>query len=112
EPLPDRWKYQSDFALPFQNAESMLDAGHRVATHIEGRASDLAESIQVDTLKLVIGHGGAFRHAAVHLGLLDLADVPGLSMWHCSPVYMGLSDGRWSHVAGEWKVRDEIANPD
>lgn len=105
-PLPPGWKADSRFRLPFQGAESMLDAGHRVATCVEHHMSSLEASATGDTLQLFIGHGGAFRHAACVLGLLDLAEVKELSMHHCRPVYLErLGPSEWRHIGGAWKQR-------
>jgi 2,3-bisphosphoglycerate-dependent phosphoglycerate mutase len=105
-PLPEGWKADSHFRLPFQGAESMLDAGHRVATFVEQRLSALESTVSRDTLHLFIGHGGAFRHAAGVLGLLDLDEIRKLSMHHCRPVHLERrGPANWSHVGGEWKRR-------
>lgn len=106
QPLPKHWKSDSHFRLPFEGAESLLDAGKRVATHINLRMSALRHSTQQDTLKLFIGHGAAFRHAAYHLGVLEFGEIARLSMYHCEPVYLELMpDNSWRHIAGDWKVR-------
>jgi len=91
------WKSRSGFKLPFIGAESLLDAGRRVATRLDA----IAEA----GLSVVVSHGGALRHAAHHLGLLSIEDVAGLSMWHCSPVFIERTTDGWRHLAGDWKVR-------
>ena len=107
-PLPPQWKYQSAFRLPFQGAETLLEAGLRVARHLEERLRGLDAGKPV--LKVFVGHGGAFRHAAVHLGLLSPEAAPRLSMWHARPILLErLAEGRWAHVGGEWKVREGSA---
>jgi len=104
--LPPDWKSDSHFRLPFQGAESLLEAGERVATHMQYRMQALQESVTGDTMKLFVGHGAAFRHAAFHLGVLNLEQVSQLSMHHARPVLLEYrSDGGWLHVGGEWKVR-------
>ncbi len=106
QPLPEHWKSDSHFRLPFEGAESLLDAGKRVAIHINLRMSALRYSTEQDTLKLFIGHGAAFRHAAHHLGVLEFEQIAKLSMYHCEPVYLELMpDNGWRHIAGDWKVR-------
>lgn len=103
--LPEGWKSTPEFRLPFQNAESMLEAGARVARHVEDRTRAMPETGR-DRLKIFVGHGGAFRHAAVHLGVLRLADVPGLSMHYCGYVLLERTSlGRWTQVGGAWKIR-------
>jgi len=114
EPLPSGWKSDSHFKLPLIGAESLTDAGRRVARHISTWTSALAGEISTDTLKIFVGHGAAFRHAAVELGTLPLADVSKLSMYHCRPVFLErMTDGTWTHVAGDWKKRNqEQESPD
>ncbi len=105
--LPDDWKSNSKFCLPLQGAESLLDAGERVASHIVGRMSAL-QAKAGDTLKLFVGHGAAFRHAAFHLGILEYQQIASLSMYHGRPVFLQyLDDGSWCHIEGDWKVRAE-----
>ena len=103
--LPQNWKSNSEYRLPLQGAESLLEAGKRVAEHLTWRLSELPVD-GVDTLKLFVGHGAAFRHAAFHLGVMEYDDIARLSMFHGRPVFVELlQDGRWSHIDGEWKVR-------
>jgi 2,3-bisphosphoglycerate-dependent phosphoglycerate mutase len=104
--LPREWKGKSRFRLPLPGAESLLEAGERAARLLEQRMAELAEEATEDTVRLFVGHGGAFRHAAVHLGVLELEEAPTLSMHHCRPVVLErLDEGRWDRVAGQWKVR-------
>lgn len=103
--LPEDWKSNSEYCLPLQGAESLLQAGERVATHLRSRMMELADS-DTDRLKLFVGHGAAFRHAAWHLGIMEYEQIAKLSMYHGHPVYLEyFSDGSWQHIAGEWKVR-------
>jgi len=105
ESLPDKWKSDSHFKLPLMGAESLLDAGERVAKHLTKQMSGLAESNDVQ-VKLFFGHGAAFRHAAYKLGILEFEKIAQLSMYHASPIYLEyLPDGSWQHIAGMWKVR-------
>ena len=104
DPLPDGWKRTSDFRLPLPGAESLLEAGRRVAGHIERRRTELDGNGGV-RLKLVVGHGGSLRHGAQALGMLEVADLAALSMYHCRAVVY-LPDGdRWRRDFGEWKPR-------
>lgn len=99
---PTSWKSDSHYCLPFQGAESLIEAGARVARHIEFRQSQLHDK---PVLKVIVGHGASIRHACVRLGLLDLSGVAKISMHHAAPVYIvGDVDG-WRKVAGEWKQR-------
>jgi len=103
---PANWKSDSDFRLPLQGAESLMQAGERVATHLRRQMAALAENATVDTLKLFVGHGAAFRHAAFHLGTLAFDDIRKLSMYHARPVLLEYQvNDAWKHIAGEWKVR-------
>ena len=106
---PEGWKSNSEYRLPFQGAESLLEAGERVAAHLLQRMSALPVE-GADTLKLFVGHGAAFRHAAFHLGVLDYGDIKRLSMYHGRPVFLELlDDGSWRQLAGEWKIRNSGA---
>jgi len=106
ESLPQNWKSNSNYSLPLQGAESLMDSGKRVADHLLKRMLDLKQSVQQPTIKLFVGHGAAFRHAAYHLGLLEFDEIAKLSMYHAQPVFIELlDDGSWSHVSGQWKIR-------
>jgi 2,3-bisphosphoglycerate-dependent phosphoglycerate mutase len=108
--LPADWKSNSRFRLPLQGAESLLEAGERVAAHLNRQMATLAETVETDTLKLFVGHGAAFRHAAYHMGVLEFADIARLSMYHARPVYLEyLLGGEWQHIDGEWKVRSKYS---
>jgi len=106
--LPTDWKSNSHFRLPLQGAESLLQAGERVAEHLRKQMAALAVEAQIDTLKLFVGHGAAFRHAAYHLGALEFEDIKKLSMHHARPVLLEYqADGSWQHTGGEWKIRGQ-----
>lgn len=107
EAPPRDWKSNSGYRLPLQGAESLLDAGARVARHLRERMRAVARTKATqDTLKLFVGHGAAFRHAAHLLGVLEFDDIARLSMFHAHPVYLEYrTDGDWQHAGGEWKVR-------
>lgn len=106
EALPADWKSNSGFRLPLQGAESLLEAGERVAAHINRQMQALSEQVSDDTLKLFVGHGAAFRHAAYHMGVLSFEQIAQLSMYHAQPVFLEYhKDDGWRHVGGEWKVR-------
>lgn len=108
DPPPADWKASADYRLPVLGAESLAEAGDRVAAHLHETARAIAHSAKRDTLKIVVGHGGSIRHAAATLKVLDRQAVRGLSMHHCRPVFWQWSDADvFSHVAGEWKVRGE-----
>lgn len=104
--LPAGWKSASSFCLPLPGAESLLDAGRRVATHVEKALSELQQAGTSNQIKLFVGHGGAFRHAALHMGILKADDIPRLSMHHARPVFLQFeAGGKWRHIGGEWKIR-------
>lgn len=109
--LPDEWKSNSRFRLPLPGAESLLEAGERVAGHLDMRIRKLAADVNVDTVKVFVGHGAAFRHAAYVLGELAFDDIARLSMFHARPVFL-LARGKapWQRVAGEWKQRRTAAD--
>jgi broad specificity phosphatase PhoE len=105
-PLPPDWKSDSYFCLPLQGAESLMQAGERVAAHLRERMA-LLGNVTHDCIKLFVGHGAAFRHAACVLGAMPFEDIARLSMYHARPVYLEVSDsGDWRHIGGEWKIRD------
>jgi 2,3-bisphosphoglycerate-dependent phosphoglycerate mutase len=105
--LPSNWKTNSKFCLPLQGAESLMQAGQRVASHLIQQMSRLANSTHSDSLKLFIGHGGAFRHAAYLLGVLDYEQIAALSMYHAQPVFLQYhNETSWQHIAGNWKIRN------
>jgi len=103
---PPNWKSNSEYCLPLQGAESLLDSGKRIATHVRQQMDNLQLSGQTRLMQLFVGHGAAFRHAAYHLGALAFDDIAKLSMYHVSPVAFEVNTGApWKHVAGEWKIR-------
>jgi broad specificity phosphatase PhoE len=102
---PADWKADSHYRLPLQGAESLLEAGERVAGHLSQSMQALPPG-EGDRVKIFVGHGAAFRHAAYHLGVLALEQLRQLSMFHCQPVLIEyLPGGQWRHIGGEWKVR-------
>jgi 2,3-bisphosphoglycerate-dependent phosphoglycerate mutase len=104
--LPADWKANSAFRLPLQGAESLMEAGHRVALHLDARLAELQQQVERNTVKLFVGHGAAFRHAAYRLGVLDFERIAQVSMHHCRPVFLEREyGGHWSHLTGEWKLR-------
>jgi 2,3-bisphosphoglycerate-dependent phosphoglycerate mutase len=106
--LPADWKSNSHFRLPLQGAESLMQAGERVADHLQQQMQALADSASTDSLRLFVGHGAAFRHAAHHLGLLSFEQIAQLSMYHAQPVYIEYLPGNgWRHIEGEWKIRSQ-----
>ena len=106
EEPPQGWKSDSHYCLPFQGAESLMRAGERVAKHLQQQMQKLRDRVDADTVKLFVGHGAAFRHAAYHLDILDYEQLAQLSMFHARPVMIEyLDDGGWRHIGGDWKIR-------
>ena len=102
---PADWKADSHYRLPLQGAESLLEAGERVAGHLSQAMAALPPDDH-DRVKILVGHGAAFRHAAYHLGVLAFEQLRQLSMFHCQPVMLEcLAGGQWRHIEGDWKVR-------
>lgn len=112
DPLPEDWKSNSHFCLPLQGAESLIQAGERVARHLDVAMKELASQTAVDTLKVFVGHGAAIRHAAYKLGVLQFEEIAKLSMYHAEPVYIEYTENGWKHVAGNWKVRGQVTELD
>ena len=107
EEPPLDWKSNSHYCLPFQGAESLMQAGERVAGHLRRKMRELAAQADCDTVKLFVGHGAAFRHAAYHMGVLEYEQLAQLSMYHAHPVLVEfVDDDDWRHVGGDWKARD------
>ncbi len=106
--LPSGWKSDSHFRLPFIGAESLMQAGERTAKYITEAMQQLPGDDSKSLAVVFVGHGAAFRHAACHLGALQLGQIAGLSMYHAQPVALQRgADGNWFRVAGDWKVRDQ-----
>ena len=106
--LPQGWKSDSHYRLPLQGAESLAEAGERVAAHLRQRTAALAAATDTPRLKLFVGHGAAMRHAAWKLGVLEFAQLAQLSMYHGRPVFLEhRPDGSWRHAGGDWKIRTQ-----
>jgi len=102
---PEDWKSNSHYKLPAQGAESLLEAGERVAAFLTARLEALAGGSEANA-QIFVGHGAAFRHAAHHLGVLAFDDIRKVSMHHAKPVVLKLGpDEGWSHETGAWKQR-------
>ncbi|MDQ6950878.1 MAG: histidine phosphatase family protein [Mariprofundales bacterium] len=102
---PAGWKSDSHYRLPYPGAESLLEAGGRVATYLQQTMRHAADGVHV-----FVGHGAAFRHAAYHLGVLELAQVATISIYHAQPMIFALdADRHWHHIAGAWKLRSRTS---
>lgn len=104
-PPPPGWKSDADYRLPLDGAESLAEAGQRVADH-------LADSVRPGWMVIHVGHGASFRHACAQMGILERDEIAKLSMFHARPsLICHGSDGRWRHLAGAWKVREPEEQP-
>jgi len=101
-PPPRDWKSRSDYRLPLPGAESLDEAGARVAQYI---LSQCAANGERKPVQLFVGHGAAFRHAARDLGILETAEIPGLSMHHGRGLLFEYRDKSWTLLSGAWKTR-------
>lgn len=108
---PTNWKRDPDYRVPFQGAETLMEAGSRLACYLQDSADRLRTK---RGLVVCVGHGGSFRHAAHQLGVLSRDQVARVSMHHGQPVYLEHRaradelqriEYRWTHVAGKWKAR-------
>jgi len=112
--LPAGWKARAGERLPFPGAESLLEAGERVARHLRSIVAEVTPTIDADTLVVVIAHGASIRHAGIGLGLFrDAAEAGSVSMFHARPVdCRAPEDGAWELVAGSWKPRSRERRED
>ncbi|MBK8263016.1 MAG: histidine phosphatase family protein [Nannocystis sp.] len=116
-PLPPGWKADSYVRVPAIGAETLDEAGQRVAAHIEAALTALeaaAAALPPDPplVQLFIGHGAALRHAALRFGVLGRTDLPRLSMHYARPVLLERTAPRtYRHHSGEWKLRRPTAEP-
>lgn len=103
-PLPEGWRRMPEFRLPVQGAESLMQAGARVATRVATSLDSIPAEDSRDVLRLFVAHSGCLRHAAVQLGALDVRTVPGISMDFAQTVLIEkMPNGDWVHVAGEFR---------
>lgn len=107
EALPDGWKSKAHTRLPFPGAESLAEAGERVARYVR----EVLASVDTEDdpqLVVFIGHGASLRHAGVELGLFENYDeARSVSMYHARPVVYAAAPGGWLHESGEWKPRKQ-----
>lgn len=109
---PDfNWKSDSYYCLPFDGAESLMQSGERLANFIRKEFIELRQNAQQDTLKIMVGHGASFRHAAYLLGIIDFDDIARYSMYHATPLFFEFNPARnpqgwrFAKIAGDWKTR-------
>ncbi|MEO1115690.1 MAG: histidine phosphatase family protein, partial [Pseudomonadota bacterium] len=105
---PQNWKSDSHYKLPAQGAESLMEAGARVAQCLVSHMNRLAGAPEANA-RIFVGHGASLRHAAHHLGVLGLEDIRRLSMHHARPVVLKRTQqGTWHHHSGSWKERQVL----
>lgn len=105
---PENWKSDSHYRLPFQGAESLMEAGQRVSDEITRTFHALTQKVEKDTVQIMVGHGASFRHAAHLLGLLEFNEIAQLSMFYGVPIFFEYHpDKGWQKVSGEWKIRQK-----
>lgn len=97
---PVGWKSDSHYCLPFDGAESLMQAGQRANDYVRRACADQGEA-----LTLFFGHGAAFRHAACHLNVINECDIRTLSMHYGHPVAFKIEDGTAHSRFGDWKQR-------
>ncbi|WP_036159068.1 histidine phosphatase family protein [Marinomonas ushuaiensis] len=100
---PENWKSDSYYCLPFDGAESLMQAGQRVADHLQSwKASEKNPSL----IKLFVGHGASIRHCAFHLNIITFPDIKRLSMFYGHPVVFDFADNKKAKLLfGGWKIR-------
>lgn len=109
---PEGWKSDSHYCLPFDGAESLLQAGERVANHI-GNWRELIKKKPNNDIKLFVGHGASIRHAAFHMNVIKMCDIKKLSMYYGHPVVLDFADeGDFAKLFGDWKQRQIHDVPD
>jgi len=108
--LPEGWKSNSHFCLPYPGAESLMQAGHRVADYIVQTMRMQQRSYGRGFIQIFVGHGAAFRHAAYHLGVMTQPAIKKFSMHYARPIFLRLdADQHWHHHSGEWKLRPDTS---
>jgi 2,3-bisphosphoglycerate-dependent phosphoglycerate mutase len=103
EAAPAGWERDPHYRLPFPGAESLLQAGERVARHLRKAVDEVRAGGEAgDRMKIVVGHSGSLLHALVHLGALSLDAVRDLTPPYAYPVPVAPRDGS----PGAWKLLD------
>ena len=106
--LPKGWKSSSDFKLPFEGAESLMEAGKRVAGHLSTLLERHAFQDTDQRLQIIVGHGASIRHACHHLKVITFSEIQRLSMFYGQPVVFEHKDDDWRRLYGHWKHRRTV----
>ena len=102
-PLPKGWRRMPEFRLPLPGAESLMQAGSRVAARVAASIDAIPDDDPADIARLFVAHSGCLRHAAVALGAIDVRHVAELSMGFLGCVLLEKKpNGEWVHLAGEF----------
>lgn len=99
--LPEGWKSASEFKLPYDGAESLLESGKRVSDHLKSLPVFEPEK----RIQLVIGHGASIRHASYYLKIIPFREIRRLSMFYSHPIVFESVDQGWNRIYGHWKHR-------
>ncbi|MCB9919822.1 MAG: histidine phosphatase family protein [Planctomycetes bacterium] len=111
---PAGWKASGDYRLPFPGAESLREAGFRVARFLRASLAELNrrqhdhgtnDEHEEKVVRIFVGHGAAFRWASVALGVLDEDRLADLSMHYCGWVHVRPGPQSWDKLGGAWKYR-------
>ena len=106
---PKSWKSDSHYCLPFDGAESLMQAGLRVADHVK----HYCDHSTSNDIKLIVGHGASIRHAAYTLDVFAFDSIKKLSMHYGHPVVLEFaSHGASVQLFGDWKQRQSQDVPD
>ncbi|SBS27566.1 2,3-bisphosphoglycerate-dependent phosphoglycerate mutase [Marinomonas aquimarina] len=108
---PEGWKSDSHYCLPFDGAESLLQAGERVAQHIQTWQQQQQDE-ERPLVKLFVGHGASIRHAAFHMNVMKFCDIKRFSMHYGHPVVLELVGNKTNQLFGDWKQRKLQDAPD
>ena len=107
ETPPEGWEWDGHYRLPLPGAESLMDAGERVVRHFAARLRETSARISQDTTKVFVGHGGAFQHAAVHMGILTAEEAKHTTMLHGRPILVEwVEEKTWRLLQKTWRVSE------
>ena len=103
DPLPEGWRRMPEYRLPLPGAESLMQAGARVAARVAASIDSIPDDDPTDVARLFVAHSGCLRHAAVVLGAIDVRHVAELSLDFLGCVLLEKTpSGDWVHLAGEF----------
>lgn len=100
---PPGWRRSMHYRLPLPGAESLAQAGLRVAQFLRHRLIQSSDGSKAGrkTMVVVIAHAGCLRYAAHHLGVLPAGVVSRFSLDFAEPLYIAAKpDGPWRWVEG------------